>query len=114
MKVGERGQVTIPKDIRDQFGRGPETEVEFRLVGGNIVLQKAPQKTESRQMEGPLWRHLREAGLFLRGQVHGRRARPMITAVDTNLLFDILMPDEQFYDASARVCLKKLQAKAPL
>ena len=44
MRIGERGQVTIPKDIRDQFGLGPETEVEFRVVGGNIVLKKAPKK----------------------------------------------------------------------
>lgn len=36
MKIGERGQVTIPKNIREQFGLGPETEVEFRVVGGAI------------------------------------------------------------------------------
>lgn len=41
-RVGERGQVTILKEIRDQFGLGPETEVEFRVVGGNILLKKAP------------------------------------------------------------------------
>jgi bifunctional DNA-binding transcriptional regulator/antitoxin component of YhaV-PrlF toxin-antitoxin module len=33
-----------PKDIRDQFGLGPETEVEFRVSGGSIVLKKAPRK----------------------------------------------------------------------
>ncbi|HEY6344221.1 MAG TPA: AbrB/MazE/SpoVT family DNA-binding domain-containing protein [Bryobacteraceae bacterium] len=44
MRIGERGQVTIPKDIRDRFGLGPETEVEFRVVAGNIVLKKAPKK----------------------------------------------------------------------
>jgi bifunctional DNA-binding transcriptional regulator/antitoxin component of YhaV-PrlF toxin-antitoxin module len=32
MKVGERGQVTIPQN-RDRFGIGPETEVEFSAVG---------------------------------------------------------------------------------
>jgi AbrB family looped-hinge helix DNA binding protein len=37
MKIGERGQVTIPKEIREQFGLGPETEVEFRVIGGSIV-----------------------------------------------------------------------------
>jgi AbrB family looped-hinge helix DNA binding protein len=44
MKVGERGQVTIPKDIREQFGLGPDTEVEFYVVKGSILLKKAPQK----------------------------------------------------------------------
>jgi AbrB family looped-hinge helix DNA binding protein len=44
MRIGERGQVTIPKDIRDQFGLGPETEVEFRVVGGSIVLKKIFEK----------------------------------------------------------------------
>ena len=29
MRVTERGQVTIPKSIRERFGFEPETEVEF-------------------------------------------------------------------------------------
>lgn len=70
MKVGERGQVTIPKEIRDQFGLGPETEVEFRVLGGNIVPEESAQETESREVERPLRRHVREAGLFVRGQVY--------------------------------------------
>ncbi len=36
--------MTIPKHIRDQFGLGPKTEVEFCVVDGNIVLRKAPKK----------------------------------------------------------------------
>ena len=30
MKVTEKGQITIPKDIRDTLGIGAGTEVEFR------------------------------------------------------------------------------------
>jgi AbrB family looped-hinge helix DNA binding protein len=52
MKIGERGQVTIPKDIRDRFGLGPETEVEFRVVAGNIVLKKAPKKLNLAKWKG--------------------------------------------------------------
>jgi AbrB family looped-hinge helix DNA binding protein len=52
MKIGERGQVTIPKEIRDQFGLGPETEVEFRVVSGNIVLKKAPKKLNLAKWKG--------------------------------------------------------------
>jgi AbrB family looped-hinge helix DNA binding protein len=45
MKVGERGRVTIPKNIRERFGLGPDTEVEFRVVNGSILLmKKAPKK----------------------------------------------------------------------
>jgi AbrB family looped-hinge helix DNA binding protein len=44
MKVGERGQVTIPKQIRDQFGIRPSSEVEFEVVNGSIVLKKKPKK----------------------------------------------------------------------
>ena len=52
MKVGERGQVTIPKEIREQFGLGPDTEVEFRVVGGSIVLSKAPRKLNLEKWKG--------------------------------------------------------------
>ena len=40
MKVGERGQVTIPKEIRDRFAITAESEVEFRVEDGEIVLRK--------------------------------------------------------------------------
>jgi AbrB family looped-hinge helix DNA binding protein len=52
MRIGERGQVTIPKDIRDRFGLGPETEVEFRVIAGNIVLKKAPKKLNLAKWKG--------------------------------------------------------------
>jgi AbrB family looped-hinge helix DNA binding protein len=52
MKVGERGQVTIPKDIRERFGLGPETEVEFRVVKGSILLKKAPKKLNLQRWKG--------------------------------------------------------------
>ena len=52
MKVGERGQVTIPKEIRDRFGLGPDTDVEFRVVGGNIMLKKAPKKLDLLKWKG--------------------------------------------------------------
>jgi len=52
MKVGERGQVTIPKEIRERFGIRPNTEVEFHLVKGAIVLKKAPRKLSLRKWKG--------------------------------------------------------------
>jgi AbrB family looped-hinge helix DNA binding protein len=52
MRVGERGQVTIPKEIRERFGIGPETEVQFRVVNGSIVLRKAPKKLNLDKWKG--------------------------------------------------------------
>ena len=52
MKVGVRGQVTIPKEIRSRFGIGPDTEVEFQLDNGSIVLRKKPRKSSLGKWKG--------------------------------------------------------------
>jgi AbrB family looped-hinge helix DNA binding protein len=52
MKLGERGQVTIPKRIRDEFGLTPETEVEFSVIKGSIILKKAREKSRFRKWRG--------------------------------------------------------------
>ncbi len=52
MKVGERGQVTIPKEIREKFGLGPNAEVEFHVIKGAIVLKKAPKKLQLDKWKG--------------------------------------------------------------
>lgn len=38
MRISERGQVTIPKKIRDQFGLTANTEVEFVISEERVVL----------------------------------------------------------------------------
>jgi len=43
MKVSERGQVTIPQALREQFGFLPETEVEFVAQDGALLLIKKPE-----------------------------------------------------------------------
>ncbi len=40
MKIGERGQVTIPKELRDRYGLDGSCEVDFVEVGGELVLRK--------------------------------------------------------------------------
>jgi antitoxin PrlF len=52
MKIGERGQVTIPKKIRDRLGLRPRTEVEFALHNGQVVLKKAPRKLNLQKWRG--------------------------------------------------------------
>jgi AbrB family looped-hinge helix DNA binding protein len=52
MKVGERGQVTIPKPLRQRYGLGPNTEVEFCEVNDAIVLRKKPQRLNLAKWKG--------------------------------------------------------------
>lgn len=40
MRVTEKGQVTIPKPIRDRLGIGPGSEVEFVERDSEVVLEK--------------------------------------------------------------------------
>lgn len=40
MKIGARGQVTIPKPLRQRFGLTVATEVEFMEKSGQLILQK--------------------------------------------------------------------------
>lgn len=40
MKIGERGQVTIPKNIREKYGLMPYIEVEFVLKENGVLIRK--------------------------------------------------------------------------
>jgi AbrB family looped-hinge helix DNA binding protein len=40
MKIGERGQATIPKQFRSRFGLAPATDVEFAEQNGQLILKK--------------------------------------------------------------------------
>ena len=40
-KVAERGQVTIPKALRDSMGIRPGTILEFHEEAGHIIIEKA-------------------------------------------------------------------------
>lgn len=40
MKITSKGQVTIPKEIRDEFGLLPGTEVEFVAEGREVKVRK--------------------------------------------------------------------------
>lgn len=45
MRVTEKGQVTIPKELRDALGIGAGTEVEFERRKDVIVVRKAKSAT---------------------------------------------------------------------
>ena len=40
MKIGERGQVTIPKNIREKYGLMPSIEVEFVPEETGVLIKK--------------------------------------------------------------------------
>lgn len=88
MQVTDKGQVTIPKPIRDAAGIRPGTEVTFSFEGGKIVLtpvashvrddrraalRKAADRV--RRSLAPEFRHLGadEIMEFLRGDDSSRR-----------------------------------------
>jgi AbrB family looped-hinge helix DNA binding protein len=39
MRITSKGQVTIPKAIREKAGLLPHTEVDFELVGDKVILK---------------------------------------------------------------------------
>lgn len=47
MKVGERGQVTIPQELRERFGLLPKTEVEFIVEEGALKLVKKGEERKA-------------------------------------------------------------------
>jgi len=52
MKIGERGQVTIPKKFRDRFGLNAMTEIEFSVQSDVLVLKKAGKPLNLRRWKG--------------------------------------------------------------
>jgi antitoxin PrlF len=58
MRITSKGQVTIPKGIRDEFGLLPGTEVEFVAEGGQVKVHKL-EGDRSRGRE--IVEHLRNA-----------------------------------------------------
>ena len=40
MKIGESGQRTIPKNLREEYGFFPSIEVEFIPEDGGVMIQK--------------------------------------------------------------------------
>jgi AbrB family looped-hinge helix DNA binding protein len=62
MKIGERGQVTIPKKWRERLGLKPATEVEFVIEADRLVLKKAVQPLRLRQWKGKCRGALRKMG----------------------------------------------------
>ena len=80
MKIGKRGQVTIPKDLREKFGLKPEMEVEFKVVNNSILIQKKPGRLNLARWKGRCGKSFKELGYArvdefiedVRGRVKGK------------------------------------------
>lgn len=59
-KITSKGQVTIPKAIRDELGLLPGAEVEFIPDEGEVRVRKSRRGNRRRGEE--IVRHLRESG----------------------------------------------------
>jgi AbrB family looped-hinge helix DNA binding protein len=46
MRITSKGQVTIPREVREKFGLLPHTEIEFHVEGSTVTIRKsaAPAK----------------------------------------------------------------------
>lgn len=47
-KMGAKGQVVIPKDLREQIGIGPGDDVAFEPVGDGIVVRRVAGRASLR------------------------------------------------------------------
>jgi AbrB family looped-hinge helix DNA binding protein len=83
MKIGKRGQVTIPEDLRERFGLKPETEVEFQVVNNSILLRKKPGKLNLTRWKGRCKKSFKALGYTrvdefiedVRGRIKGKVLR---------------------------------------
>ena len=44
MRISERGQITIPKQLRDRFGMDPDVEVEITPTEHGCSFRNGPQR----------------------------------------------------------------------
>jgi antitoxin PrlF len=47
-RVGAKGQVVIPKELRDQAGLGPGAKVDFEAVDGGVVIRTTDRPSSLR------------------------------------------------------------------
>jgi antitoxin PrlF len=73
--VSEKGQVTIPKELREQLGLSPGTILAFRTEGGKLIAQKSLQGDPLDKWwgKGKLPAGFKNVEDYLRSTRHGKR-----------------------------------------
>ena len=64
MRITAKGQVTIPRDIRERAGLMPGTDVEFEIDAGTVRLVKAKRDGRRKTRGQKLVERLRGGGDF--------------------------------------------------
>jgi looped-hinge helix DNA binding domain, AbrB family len=71
MKIMERGQITIPKKIRDRYGLKPDTELDILPVEeGILIVKRSAQKSPIRDVYGILRKNRNSDGFI--EEIRGR------------------------------------------
>ncbi len=70
VSVTSKGQVTIPKKVRDALGITPGSKVDFNLENGGARLKLISRHVESRLEEGPMILDYRGPRIPI-GDMHG-------------------------------------------
>ena len=101
--ITSKGQVTIPKHIRDALQLEPGSSVDFAVNReGEVVLQRAKQTSGAQECRRPLCRRTRSRRSEMANprpdEAAARRAVMLI--VDTNVLVDVLEDDPDWADWS--------------
>ncbi len=70
-RITQKGQVTIPKDIRDKLGVKLGSSVRFSIVEGKCILEKEVEETKAEKWVGYLESHKRTDEFLeeLRGKI---------------------------------------------
>lgn len=70
MRITAKGQVTLPKEIRQRFGLRPGVEIQFVQKGNQVILEKVIRQHPLDTLYGVLGRHQRTDRLIdeLRGK----------------------------------------------
>lgn len=79
MRITSKGQVTVPKHIRDKLGIGPGDDVGFREEGQAVIVEKI-EETKPVNKGVLLYQHLLGKGPSL------RKGLPMMTSEEVILL----------------------------
>lgn len=69
-KIGDHGELTVPKDVLAQVGLGPKMFVRFRVDGKTIVVEKA--SPAANPLDAPMGRKL-DQDLF--GKIQAEQAK---------------------------------------
>jgi AbrB family looped-hinge helix DNA binding protein len=80
--ISERGQITVPKEVRDQLALAPGTELEVAVVRGGFIARKRLSRSAWRDALGVLARSGNsDAIVFGLARQRGRDRREVITGL---------------------------------